>query len=331
MNQRLSGSLVLSKAILGFVNFKSAQGLSDRTIDSYHRDLQKWGEYQNDVPIHKITSRHIIAYLDWLRNDYVPRRFGNGTEPLSPKTLRNIWVTLSAFFTWASREFQIQSPMINVPAPRFNVKPVEPFTQDNVQQMLKVCVYSKKSEPGNRRGFVMRLANAHRDQAILLVLVDTGLRAMELCSLRIGNVDMKTGKAEIKHGVIGGAKGGKGRTVYLGKASRRALWRYLVEREDGENPDSFVFLARGNRPFNPNSLRQLIDSIAERAGVKDAYPHRFRHTFAITYLRSGGDVFTLQALLGHNSLDMVRRYAKIADLDVEQAHRRASPADNWRL
>jgi integrase/recombinase XerD len=75
----------------------------------------------------------------------------------------------------------------------------------------------------------------------------------------------------------------------------------------------------------------LIKRIAERAGVKNAYPHKFRHTFAITYLRSGGDIFTLQEMLGHGSLDMVRHYAKVAQVDVEQAHRKASPADNWRL
>ncbi len=331
MNHRPSGSLPVSKAIVGFLNFKTAEGLSDRTIDSYQRQLQKWLEYLGDKEVATITVGELTKYLSWLRNEYVPHSFGGGKDRLSPKTLRNFWITLSAFFTWASKEFKMINPMKEVPSPKFKSPPVEPFTQDEMQAMLKVCLYSREVKPGNRKSFVMRLPNGYRDQAIIMTLLDTGLRAMELCSLKIKHVDTKTGKVEIQHGRDGGAKGGKGRIVYLGKATRRALWRYLAEREDGDNQDAYVFQARDNYPFNPNSLRKLIVSIASRAEVKDAYPHRFRHTFAITYLRSGGDVFTLQALLGHSTLDMVRRYAMIADLDVERAHRKASPADNWRL
>ena len=164
-----------------------------------------------------------------------------------------------------------------------------------------------------------------------MTLLDTGLRASELCALKIGDVDLKSGKVQVKHGRLGGAKGGKGRTVFLGKTARRVLWRYLAERTDGEDTDAPLFLVRYDRPMNKSALRLQINHLGQKAGVSKCHPHRFRHTFAITYLRSGGDVFTLQALLGHSTLDMVKHYARIAEIDVEQAHKRASPADNWRL
>jgi integrase/recombinase XerD len=162
-------------------------------------------------------------------------------------------------------------------------------------------------------------------------LLDSAIRASEFCPLRLGDFEAKRGKLEIRHGMEEGAKGGKGRVVYLGKTARHALWRYLAEREDGEQTDAPLFVVRRGRPFNPSALRHLIKSIASRAQVKDAYPHKFRHMLAITCLRPGGDIFTLQSLLGHGSLDMVRHYARIAQVNVEQAHRKASPVDNWRL
>jgi integrase/recombinase XerD len=149
--------------------------------------------------------------------------------------------------------------------------------------------------------------------------------------LTLADLDLKAGKLLVKHGALGGAKGGKGRQVYIGKNTRKAIWRYLASRGTDENPDAPLFICNSFYPFNKDSLRQLLGRIGKRANINKVYPHKFRHTFAITYLRSGGDVFTLQALLGHSSLDMVRHYAQIAQIDVEKAHQKASPADNWKL
>jgi integrase/recombinase XerD len=326
-----SGPLPLSKALIGFTNAKLAEGLSQRTVDSYLEDLHKWVERTGDREIGKVTGADISAYLAWLRTEYIPHRFSGKTHPLSPKTIRNTWIAMSALFHWAERELVLPSPMREVRAPHSPRPPVPELTREEVERMLKACTYTREAVSPIRRSFVTRRPTASRDIALLLVLLDTGIRASELCALKVEDVDLKTGKVEIKHGVEGGAKGSKGRAVYLGKASRRALWHYLSGREDGQDGEAPLFIVRNGRLMRPSTLRHLIIGLGQKVGVPKAYPHKLRHTFAITYLRSGGDVFTLQQILGHASLDTVRIYARIAQSDVAQAHRKASPVDNWRL
>ena len=332
MNRRPPG-FPLAKAVEGLHHTKAAEGLSPRTLVNYRQHTGVWLEYMGEKTVEEITTQDVRAFLSWLRTDYRPRRITGGNDQrLSAKTIRNFWVALSSFFRWASLEFDLpQSPMQRVAAPKFTEASVEPFGKAEVQALLKACKFMREAETVDRRSFAMRRPTARRDEALMLVLLDTGLRASEICALRVQDVNQRTGRVEVRHGVSGGAKGGKGRTVYLGKVARRALWRYLAEREDGEEPDAPLFLGVRDRPMSRDGLRQLTRSLGEKAGVEKCHPHRFRHTFAITYLRSGGDVFTLQALLGHSSLDMVQRYARIAQVDIERAHRKASPADNWRL
>jgi integrase/recombinase XerD len=331
MNLRPSGYLPLAKAITGFLQYKSAEGLSPNTISSYEHDLKLWLEHVGDQPINKLTPQTLQTFLVWLRTEYKSRQIAGRSTALAPKTIHNIYITLSAFFTWACREFEIANPIKSVPAPKFEQAPVEPFTKEQVEALLKACMLAKEANTTFRRKYIMRRSTGQRDQAIIMILVDTGLRASELSALKIGDVDLKTGKVNVKHGPTGGAKGGKGRTVFLGKAARRTLWRYLADREDGNDPEAPLFLVKYGRPMNKGALRLLIVHLGKKVGIKKCHPHRFRHTFAITYLRSGGDLFTLQSLLGHSTLDMVQHYARIAEIDVEQAHRRASPADNWHL
>ncbi len=330
MNRRPTG-FSLSKAIPGFLQFKSAEGLSTTTIDSYEQILHRWSFNLGDADIYNISHKDIRNYLNYMRTEYTPQRItGNNHVKLSGKTIRNIWITLSSFFSWASDEFDISNPMKKVPAPKFAEPTVEPFSKEDIEALLKVCEYSSEADPLFRRKFKMRRPTAKRDKAIILMLLDTGLRASEFCSLLVKDVEIRTGKVEVKHGTSGGAKGGKGRIVYLGKVARKTLWRYLAEREDGDDPDAPLIVTVANRPYNKCALLQLINSLGKRAGIKKCYPHRFRHTFAITYLRSDGDVFTLQMLLGHSTLDMVKRYARLADTDLARVHKKASPVDNWR-
>ena len=87
MNQRPTG-LSLSKATIGFLQYKGAEGLSPVTVSGYDHDLKLWIEYQGDMDVAEVQTTHILAYLNYLRTDYVPRRItGNNDKKLSPKTV----------------------------------------------------------------------------------------------------------------------------------------------------------------------------------------------------------------------------------------------------
>jgi integrase/recombinase XerD len=332
MMKRSSKGLRLSKAVDGFLKYKTVEGLSDTTLVTYEDHLAKLQLHLGDVRFSEISSTDLQGYLVYLKKDYVPERISGNKKPLSPKTIYNVWVTLKSLFTWAEVNGFIEiNSMDLVPRPRFKERPVEALDRESVQRMIKACKYSRRAKTSGRASYRMVRPTFRRDRAILLFLLDSGVRASELIALRVCDVDTKSGEVTIRHGKAGGAKGGKGRTTFVGKSCRRALWRYLVEREDSSGDDAPLFALRNGNPLTRDGLRLLIKRLGNKAGIDRCYPHLFRHTFAISYLRSGGDVLTLQALLGHSSLEMVKRYARVAKIDLQRVHAKSSPADRWGI
>lgn len=109
----------ISTPVGGFLRAKTAEGLSPPTLHNYDRYLRTWIEWTGDPPIGSVNANGILSYLAWLRAEYKPHRFGGGTEPLSGKTLRHVYMFIFSLFAWASVEFKIQDPTDRVQPPRF--------------------------------------------------------------------------------------------------------------------------------------------------------------------------------------------------------------------
>lgn len=241
-------------------------------------------------------------------------RWGNPhqTRPVSARTVHTYHNHLRTFFRWLVTQGILEaSPMERIAVPTSRPDQVQPFTQPQVDALIDAARKSR---------------HPRRDEAIVYFLWDTGVRASELCSLRRCDLDMAG-----RHCIVLG-KGNKRRSVYFGKRATKVLWAYLREQQQDE--DAPLFLGDRGRgagePLTRSGLFQLIQRLGEAAGGLDAVrcsPHTFRHTFAVSFLRNGGNVFSLQQILGHTNLTMTNRYVALAEGDIQNQHRQFSPAD----
>jgi site-specific recombinase XerD len=291
--------------------------LSKHTIKEYTLTFRRFMEaVGEDAEFEKITAFQIRVFLEQMKE-----------HGLGVKSILNVWTALSSLWTWAENELEIKHIMRGkVAKPKVPRAIVEPYSRGDVGLLLNACsnnaVWHGRT---SGKAIASERPEKLRDRAILLVLLDTGIRAQELCNLRFKHFDEKTGKLLIMHG-----KGDKHRMIYMGESARKALWRYLAAR-GSLGPEDVVLATKDGKPLDRTGLRKMVMRCAERAGVERATVHRFRHTFAINFLRNGGSVLELQHMLGHSRLDTIRIYASLAESDLKEAQKRASPADKWNL
>lgn len=184
---------------------------------------------------------------------------------------------------------------------------IETFSEEQLERLL--------ATPDKKR-FV-----GFRDYTIMLILLDTGIRLSELVGIKLE--DLKMSQGEI---VITQAKGGKQRRVFVSPKTRETLKKYIRIR--GDIPGNlYLFVSIENQPIKGRNVQERLKIYGRKAGLEGVRvsPHTFRHTFAKMYILRGGDPFSLQALLGHATLDMVRHYVNMWGTDLQKMHRHYSP------
>jgi len=313
----------LQNMLYGYQICSRAEGKSNKTIDSATTAILKLQKYlqSHNYPtdVSKIDTNCLREFILYLRSikAYELHPFTKSQDKgLSGHTINGYMRAIRAFWSWLVREEYISvNPFAKIKIPKAPKKVIPTFTTEQMQHLLGVISQSKPL------GF--------RDWTIILTLLDTGMRASELTGMILESVGLKNGIIK----VIG--KGNKERALPIGSRVQKAIWKYmghyrptpLLMQHDA------LFLTNKGEPLTVNHLELIIKRHCKKAKIEGVRcsPHTFRHTFAITYLRNGGDVFSLQRILGHSSLEVVRMYVNLAEADVKAVHRRCSPADNMSL
>ncbi len=275
-----------------------AEGKTPKTVLAYRESLEMYRRLalSEELPLRadSLTPADVYRYIAAVRR----RGVCDATQHRRHREMKH-------FFSWLRRmELVADNPFQKVPLIRLEQQIVQPFGQDDVARLLAAC-------------HADTLLGA-RDRAITLFLLDTGVRASELTSLDLGDVDLVAGRARILHG-----KGKKQRVVAFGHHVAVALRGYLAFR--GEHAGPFFQTREGDR-MRPQGLVVLYQRLGQRAGVEKVHPHRFRHTFATVAIRAAAREIDVQHLLGHSTSAMVRRYTRTYDAEqAALAHASFSP------
>jgi site-specific recombinase XerD len=278
-----------------------ARNVAPTTIASYLRVGQNLLDYLTEQGMPTAASGVHREHLEAFLADLVDR--------VAPATVAKHYRSLQQLFRWLVEDGEIPaSPMERMRPPQVPEQPVDVFTDDELSRLLKACA-------GNT--FENR-----RDTALLRMLLDTGMRAGELCGLAVEDLDDEQAVAH----VLG--KGRRGRAVPYGRKTADALRRYLRARAVHPQADLPNLWLGKKGPLTDSGLRQVLERRAAEAGVEDVHPHRFRHTYAHTWLANGGQEHDLMRLAGWRSPQMVGRYAASAGAErARDAFHRAGLGD----
>jgi site-specific recombinase XerD len=272
---------------------------SPNTQDWYRQKLDVFAEWCDNegIAVEAILPTHVRRFVDVISTRVNKQK---GTQVTS-HTLHGYVQVIKAFLNFCQREEftplrVYERVRSNVEAPKPDAKVIEVFTEEQLRRLFAAC--QKEHFP----------ELVYRDKAILSILLDTGIRANELCSLTLKAMTLTQDESYLK--VLG--KGRKEREVGIGNKARLAIQRYVHQYRRAAPDYPYVFISRRREEFTPGGLDQLLGKLERWSGISGVRcsAHTFRHTFAVNYLLHGGDIYALSRLLGHGDTKTTEIYLR---------------------
>jgi site-specific recombinase XerD len=281
-----------------FVSTKKTEGLASKTTDWYSSILTKFDEYLDHPKLSQVSineAREFIASLQQRTTRYNghpkhPVREGG----LSVYTVAGYVRTLKVFGKWLEEEsYSKVSPFAKLKRPKLPETLIEVLSDQEIERIAAAI---------NPRTVIGARVNA-----IFLLMLDTGIRASELCTLRMDWLNLTQGSMKVT------GKGNKERIVYFASDATKALLFYINTARDDRTNCPYVFLTENGEPLTYNALKLIFVRLARKAQVDRLHPHLLRHSFAVRYLiQSKGDVVGLQRKLGHTDITTTQIYLHLS-------------------
>jgi integrase/recombinase XerD len=303
---------------------------SDRYIGNVTEILEKWIWWAGHNQCERFDTNSLRGFLRYVQTGHqLPEgRWGEPGQtrqdhlgkpgypinqrysPVADSTVLDYYRRIRGWCSWLVKQDYLEySPIDRVTQPLARSKPqFNVFSEDEVRRMEAAARKSK---------------TAARDTALVLFLVDTGLRAEEVTTLTWSQVNMDKDEATFQ------GKGDKTRTVWWSREVGRALYAWRSEWELPEGTNGPVFPSLANRAhggtMDRGGLRHLLARLGRVAKVERCNPHTFRHTCATMRALSGMEPFVLKEFLGHESIETTMKYIKFVRADLSASSRKHSP------
>ncbi len=255
------------------------RGKSSTTIKTYMHCLEQFNNWLigGGADIEDFSCSDVQQYIDYL-----------AAKKKSASTINKIWNAIKKYCKFVGKEECIEDISV-VKAPDYKKEAPQALSRNERNRLIREI-----DRTGNKRDF-----------AILMVLLNTGIRVSELVTIDRSDVEISDRKGNLT--VIG--KGNKERTIPLNAETRRAIRRYLEERSDLHTA---LFLSNRGKRISVRTVQNLIHKYGYHV-------HQLRHTFITDLQRSGADLTLIQSLSGHSSLEILSRYSMPTSEDKQQA------------